>query len=60
MASKLSLFHLAERCTMKMMKLRYRAGSHSMWVEVVVSTFVAEELAKEYIGYGWQAEVMAV
>ncbi|WP_199480012.1 hypothetical protein [Vibrio harveyi] len=45
---------------MKMMKLRYRAGSHSMWVEVIVSTFVAEELAKEYIGYGWQAEVMAV
>ncbi|CAH1560890.1 hypothetical protein [Vibrio owensii] len=45
---------------MKMVKLRYRTGSYSRWVEVVVSTFVAEELAKEYTGYGWQAEVMAV
>ena len=45
---------------MKMMKLRYRAGSYSMWVEVVVSTFVANELAKEYLSYGWQAEVMSV
>ncbi|EDP59846.1 hypothetical protein [Vibrio sp. AND4] len=45
---------------MKMMKLRYRAGSYSMWVEVVVSTFVAKALAMEYASYGWQAEVLEV
>ncbi|YCO04855.1 hypothetical protein ACB087_15235 [Vibrio sp. VNB-15] len=45
---------------MKMMKLRYRAGAYGKWVEVVVSAFVAEELAKEYVGYGWQAEVVTV
>ncbi|GAD74340.1 hypothetical protein VAZ01S_009_00180 [Vibrio azureus NBRC 104587] len=43
-----------------MMKLRYRAGEHSMWVEVVVSIFVAQHLVKEYQGYGWTAEIVEI
>ncbi|WP_192825520.1 hypothetical protein [Vibrio rotiferianus] len=45
---------------MKMMKLRYRIGMSDQWTEVVVSMFVAHSLAKEYLGYGWQAEVLSV
>ncbi|GAB7230237.1 hypothetical protein VrSk94_39310 [Vibrio rotiferianus] len=45
---------------MKMMKLRYRIGMSDQWTEVVVSMFVAQSLAKEYLGYGWQAEVLSV
>ena len=40
------------------MKLRYQAGEYSMWVEVVVSIFVAEHLMKEYQSYGWVAETI--